>query len=75
MKDRPEKTTTTYTLTLKTEEPGEVETLVKLGLEREFDNEPFTFTTKDFDEMGNLLGLLQEEEEYEGSWELTKKVE
>ena len=74
MKDRPETTTTTYILTLKTEEPGEIETLVKLGFERKFDNEPFIFTTKDFDEMGNALFLIQEEEDYEGSWTLTKEV-
>jgi len=75
MKDRPESTKTTYTLTLKTEEPGEVETLVRLGFERKWDNEPFIFETTDYDEMMNAISLLEDEEDYEGSWTLTKVKE
>lgn len=74
MKDRPERTgEETYTLTIKTEEITEEEILVKIGLEREFDNAPFIFKTNSFGEMMNVVSLLQEEEEYEGSWILTKK--
>jgi len=72
---RQQSTTETYTLKVKTEEPGNAELLVKLGFEREWDNEPFILCTNSFQEMMNALSLLQEEERYEGSWTLTKKEE
>lgn len=75
MKDRPQSTTETYTLKVSTVEPENEELLVKLGFEREWDNEPFMLCTNSFQEMMNALSLLQEEEDYEGSWTLTKKEE
>lgn len=75
MKTRPESTKETYTLTISTEEPENEWLLMKLGFERNWDNEPFTFTTNSFQEMMNQVSLLQEEEKYEGSWTLTKVEE
>lgn len=64
---------TLYTLKIRTEEPGNAELLEKLGLEREWDNEPFLFCTNSYGEMMNMVSLLEEEENYEGDWVLIKK--
>ena len=63
----------TYTLEIKTEEKSEQELLISYAFEREFDNDPFIFTSNSLDEVLNTVNLL-DELYFEPGWTLTKAV-
>ena len=63
----------TYTLKTTPETSIDEEILKKTGMEQEYDNQPYIFTTNDKSEMFNLTDVL-DEELYESGWEITKKV-
>lgn len=62
----------TYTLKTTPENSIDEDILKKTGMEQEFDNQPYIFTTNSKSEMFNLTDVL-DEENYEPGWELTKK--
>ena len=63
----------TYTLKTTPETSVDEDILKKTGMEQEYDNQPYIFTTNDKSEMFNLTDVL-DEELYESGWEITKKV-
>lgn len=63
----------TYTLEVRTEEKSEQELLTSYGFEREWDNDPFTFTSNSLNEVLNTVSLL-DENYFEPGWTLTKTV-
>lgn len=63
----------TYTLKTTPETSIDEDILKKTGMEQEYDNQPYIFTTDDKSEMFNLTDVL-DEELYESGWEITKKV-
>jgi len=63
----------TYTLEVKTEDKSEQELLTEYGFEREWDFDPFSFTSNDLEEVLNVVNLL-DEKYFEPGWVLTKKV-
>lgn len=63
----------TYTLKTTPETSINEDILKKTGMEQEYDNQPYIFTTNDKSEMFNLTDVL-DEELYESGWEITKKV-
>lgn len=63
----------TYTLKTTPETSIDEAILKKTGMEQEYDNQPYIFTTNDKSEMFNLTDVL-DEENYESGWEITKKV-
>ena len=63
----------TYTLKVRTDEKSEQELLTSYGFEREWDNDPFLFTSDSLDEVLNTVHLL-DEQYFEPGWTLTKAV-
>jgi len=63
----------TYTLEVKTEDKSEQELLIGYGFEREWDFDPFSFTSNSLSEVLNVVNLL-DEQYFEPGWVLTKKV-
>lgn len=63
----------TYTLKTTPETSIDEDILEKTGMEQEWDNSPYFFTTNSKSEMFNLTDVL-DEENYESGWEITKKA-
>ena len=63
----------TYALKVRTDEKSEQELLTNNGFEREYDNDPFIFTSNSLDEILNTVNLL-DEQYFEPGWTLTKAV-
>ena len=70
---RKKMTRLTYTLEVKTEDKSEQDLLTRYGFEREWDFDPFSFTSNSLEEVLNTVNLL-DEEYFESGWVLTKKV-
>lgn len=62
----------TYTLETTPEDSQDTKILEKTGLEQEWDQSPYLFTTNDKSEIFNLVDVL-DEENYESDWTITKK--
>ena len=63
----------TYTLKTTPDSKSDEDILKKTGMEQEWDNQPYIFTTNSKGEIYNLTDIL-DEENYESGWVLIKKV-